>query len=105
MERHSMLRLRKNSIPTEWRPVGKVAKICIFPFKSGRRIEVEQAECSKQGLSWYTMQKITNTEMEDSIQKWFFLRFGHMIIIVAPEMRTLELRLPSKKEQPEVMIK
>ncbi|XP_050508403.1 mitochondrial amidoxime-reducing component 1-like isoform X2 [Diabrotica virgifera virgifera] len=35
---------------TEWRKVGKVKKLCIYPFKSGKRIEVKEAECTKQGF-------------------------------------------------------
>ncbi|CAH1159781.1 unnamed protein product [Phaedon cochleariae] len=41
---------KKVKIPTEWKAVGKIAKMCIYPMKSGRRIELQQAECSKQGL-------------------------------------------------------
>ncbi|XP_050508399.1 mitochondrial amidoxime reducing component 2-like isoform X2 [Diabrotica virgifera virgifera] len=35
---------------TEWKRVGKIKKMCIFPLKSGRRVEVNQALCTKQGL-------------------------------------------------------
>nr|XP_023024697.1 mitochondrial amidoxime-reducing component 1-like [Leptinotarsa decemlineata] len=41
---------KRSKVPAEWTPVGKVKKMSIFPMKSGRRMEVQQAECTKRGL-------------------------------------------------------
>ncbi|KAJ8933171.1 hypothetical protein NQ318_011912 [Aromia moschata] len=43
-------KVRKPRIPTEWKPVGNVSRLFIHPLKSGRRIEVTVAECTKRGL-------------------------------------------------------
>ncbi|CAH1159555.1 unnamed protein product [Phaedon cochleariae] len=40
-------RLRKPKIPTEWTPVGKITKLCLYPLKSGKRIEVQKLVCNK----------------------------------------------------------
>lgn len=44
------VKLKKSKFPSEWRAVGEVRKLCIYPFKSGRRLDVDQAECTKRGL-------------------------------------------------------
>lgn len=41
---------RKEEIPKNWRLVGKVSDLHLYPLKSGKRIEVKEAECDRYGL-------------------------------------------------------
>ncbi|XP_044749819.1 uncharacterized protein LOC123310418 [Coccinella septempunctata] len=41
---------RKNKIPTEWKQIGNVKKLYIFPLKSGRFIEIDRADCTEVGF-------------------------------------------------------
>lgn len=41
---------KKLKLLEPWQPVGKVSKLCIYPLKSGRKIEVNEAECTEYGL-------------------------------------------------------
>lgn len=41
---------KKLKLLEPWQPVGKVTKLCIYPLKSGRKIEVDEAECTEYGL-------------------------------------------------------
>ena len=43
-------KFKKPCIPKEWKAVGNVKKLCIYPLKSGKRIEVNEAECTTRGL-------------------------------------------------------
>lgn len=36
----------------KWRAVGKLSKIYIYPIKSGRYREIDEAECTPLGLSY-----------------------------------------------------
>ncbi|KAJ8976545.1 hypothetical protein NQ317_011808 [Molorchus minor] len=118
-------RLRRTRLPTEWKPVGKVAKLCIFPFKSGKRIEVEKAKCTKQGLMEmekadgsirlrdrsFVVYHAENHEYRNArhYPKMVVVEIrAHdkdSVVLKAPDVRTLHLRLPSKEEHPEVVIK
>lgn len=41
---------KKLKLLEPWEPVGTVGKLYIYPLKSGRKIEVETAECTEVGL-------------------------------------------------------
>lgn len=41
---------RKLKLLEPWQPVGKVEKLYIYPLKSAKKIEVDQAECTQFGL-------------------------------------------------------
>ncbi|CAH0560989.1 unnamed protein product [Brassicogethes aeneus] len=41
---------KKEKIPKKWQEVGIVKKLCIYPLKSGNRIELSKAECTEVGL-------------------------------------------------------
>lgn len=41
---------KKLKLLEPWQPVGTVAKLYIYPLKSGRKIEVNEAECTEYGL-------------------------------------------------------
>lgn len=45
---------RKNAVPTEWEPVGKVKGLYMYPLKSGRRIELRTADCDEFGVQLKT---------------------------------------------------
>lgn len=40
---------KKNQPPTTWEEVGKVTQLYIYPLKSGKRMPLEQVECTKYG--------------------------------------------------------
>lgn len=44
-------RRKKNQIPTEWTPVGKVVNLYLYPLKSGRAIELNEAQCTDVGVT------------------------------------------------------
>ncbi|XP_075212159.1 mitochondrial amidoxime-reducing component 1-like [Lycorma delicatula] len=41
---------KRNRIPTEWKPIGKVEQLFVYPLKSGKAIELKTAECTELGL-------------------------------------------------------
>ncbi|KAF2899112.1 hypothetical protein ILUMI_07066 [Ignelater luminosus] len=41
---------KRNSIPTEWKAVGKVKGLYMYPLKSGRRVELKTAHCTGYGI-------------------------------------------------------
>lgn len=41
---------KDNKPPAEWREVATIQKIHLYPLKSGRRVELQSAECTKFGL-------------------------------------------------------
>lgn len=41
---------KRNPMPTEWKSVGKVKGLYMYPLKSGRRIELETADCTEYGI-------------------------------------------------------
>ncbi|KAK5644071.1 hypothetical protein RI129_007916 [Pyrocoelia pectoralis] len=40
----------RNKPPKIWEPVGTIAKIYMYPLKGGRRVELQQTNCTKYGL-------------------------------------------------------
>lgn len=44
-------RKKKNQIPKDWKLVGKVSNIYIYPLKSGYRIELNEAQCNDYGMT------------------------------------------------------
>lgn len=51
---------KKEIIPWTWEEVGQLKKLNLFPLKSGHRIELTKAECTKYGLR--------QTKDEDAVQ-------------------------------------
>ena len=51
---------KKDRIPEQWEPVGKVRGLYMYPLKGGRRIELDSAECNTLGL-----QQLRNSQMQD----------------------------------------
>ncbi|KAF2899114.1 hypothetical protein ILUMI_07068 [Ignelater luminosus] len=45
---------KRNSIPTEWKAVGKVKGLYMYPLKSGRRVELKTAHCTGYGIQLKT---------------------------------------------------
>lgn len=41
---------RKLKLLEPWRPVGTVEKLHVYPLKSGKKVEVDEAECTRFGL-------------------------------------------------------
>lgn len=41
----------KDRVPTEWTVVGKVENLFMYPLKSGKRIELTEAECTNKGFT------------------------------------------------------
>lgn len=41
---------KKLKLLEPWEPVGRVGKLYVYPLKSGRKIEVQEAECTDVGL-------------------------------------------------------
>nr|CAD7266450.1 unnamed protein product [Timema shepardi] len=41
---------RRLQVPTQWRQVGKLASLTVFPLKSGRGIPLKEGECTEIGL-------------------------------------------------------
>lgn len=41
---------KKLKLLEPWEPVGRVGKLCVYPLKSGKKIEVKEAECTELGL-------------------------------------------------------
>ncbi|XP_015514859.1 mitochondrial amidoxime-reducing component 1-like [Neodiprion pinetum] len=50
---------RKNRIPDKWMEVGTVGDLWIYPLKSGRAMEVEEAECTETGLIYHEENKFS----------------------------------------------
>lgn len=48
-------------IPKNWTRVARVKQLCVYPLKSGRRRELDSAECTKVGLSFTE----NNVELRD----------------------------------------
>lgn len=40
---------KRNQVPKQWEEVGIVTQLYIYPLKSGKRIPLQQAECTKFG--------------------------------------------------------
>ena len=57
---------QRNDSNSDWKPVGIVSGLNIYPVKSCHRIEVEEACCGKLGLH--------NDEFADRFKKTFFFR-------------------------------
>jgi len=108
----------KTGPPKEWKQVGKVTKLQLYPLKSGRRIELNSAECTQYGIK-------QNKEEEKAFQlsDRSFVVFGEnnnefktartfpkMVLIEvsvhdenhvafdAPGMRSLYVKLPSSED-------
>lgn len=47
---HLYQKWKINRPPNEWELVGKVTQLYIYPLKSGKRIPLKTAECTKFGL-------------------------------------------------------
>lgn len=45
-----LYRKRKSTPPAQWEEVGTVTELYMYPLKSGKRIPVKRAECTKRGL-------------------------------------------------------
>ncbi|KAF2899113.1 hypothetical protein ILUMI_07067 [Ignelater luminosus] len=45
---------KRNSIPTEWKAVGKVKGLYMYPLKGGRRVELKTAHCTGYGIQLKT---------------------------------------------------
>lgn len=43
-------RTKKFKPPAKWQEIGKVTELFIYPLKSGRRVPVKKAECTKFGF-------------------------------------------------------
>lgn len=41
---------KKLKLLEPWEPVGRVGKLYVYPLKSGKKIEVQEAECTEVGL-------------------------------------------------------
>lgn len=41
---------KSNKPPKIWKPVGTIAKLFVYPLKGGKRVELQQANCTKYGL-------------------------------------------------------
>lgn len=42
---------KREKIPTEWKLIGKVTNLYIYPLKSGHRMELNEAQCNDYGMS------------------------------------------------------
>ncbi|XP_048516477.1 mitochondrial amidoxime reducing component 2 isoform X1 [Dendroctonus ponderosae] len=119
---------KKEIIPWTWEEVGKLTKLNLFPLKSGHRIELHKAECTKYGLR--------QTKDEDAVQLRDSSNFRCLVVysekdnefrtartypkmvlidvsvhddkylaVDVPTMRTLYVQIPIKDENKESFIR
>jgi len=111
----------QNKPPTTWKLAGKVDKINIFPLKSGKKLAVQSAKCTKIGF-----RTIDSTL---SLRDRSFLVYGegnnefktartypklllielkvhdeNHVVIDAPGMRSLYVKLPSENDDSQLKI-
>lgn len=55
-------------VPTEWKPVGTVSRLFIYPLKSGKALEVKEADCTSFGLK-----EVTNGPEKFSLLDRYFM--------------------------------
>lgn len=53
-----------DQIPTKWKSVGEVTNLYLYPLKSGRAIELQEAQCTEYGLS-HTSQDSGELQLRD----------------------------------------
>jgi len=114
----------KKQPPTTWREVGKVQKLHIYPLKSGRRVEVNSAECTIYGIK-QTKDDEKTLQLRDRSFVVYDAKaydcktartFPKMVLIEvsvhdethvafdAPGMRSLYVKLPSAEKAKSVTI-
>ncbi|XP_023310454.1 mitochondrial amidoxime reducing component 2 isoform X1 [Anoplophora glabripennis] len=118
-------KFKKSKFPNEWRAVGEVRKLCIYPFKSGKKLEVDQAECTKRGLmeeekfdkSFRLRDRsfvVYNEKSHKYVNSRHYpkmvlveVRAEHMnhVLLNAPNMNTLLLQIPDRTRNKEVVVK
>ncbi|XP_018579002.1 mitochondrial amidoxime-reducing component 1-like [Anoplophora glabripennis] len=116
-------KFKKSKFPNEWRAVGEVRKLCIYPFKSGKKLEVDQAECTKRGLmeeekfdkSFRLRDRsfvVYNEKSHKYVNSRHYpkmvlveVRAEHMnhVLLNAPNMNTLLLQIPDRTRNKEVV--
>ncbi|KAL3284232.1 hypothetical protein HHI36_018395 [Cryptolaemus montrouzieri] len=122
---YSLFRKKLNDkIPTEWKKIGKIKTLFVFPLKSGHFLEVDVAECSKVGLK--TMKTSKNLQLRDrsfavygekdltikngtTIPSLVTIRISihdeNHITLDAPQMETLYVRIPYRRDDNKTFIK
>ncbi|XP_019869882.2 mitochondrial amidoxime reducing component 2 [Aethina tumida] len=116
-----MSRKKKDKVPENWQEVGILEKIYLYPLKSGRRIELEAADCTKVGIretekfdksfrlrdrSLVVYSPIDNEyKIGKMYPKLLFIEVDstdmEYITINAPDMRTLFVKIPMRGETEE----
>ncbi|XP_074025964.1 mitochondrial amidoxime-reducing component 1 [Leptinotarsa decemlineata] len=118
-------RFKRPKIPKEWRPVAKVKKLYIYPMKSGRRLVVNRAECSKEGLmesekfdkSFRLRDRCFVVYQEGTLECKTSRHYNKLVLVGvvayginsvtfhAPFMENLNMRVPSRRDAREVILR
>ncbi|XP_069697221.1 mitochondrial amidoxime reducing component 2-like [Periplaneta americana] len=115
-------RVQRKKIPTKWRRVGEISELIFYPLKSGRGFELEEAECTELGLRTTDnapkeIQNLrdrtflvydANTYAFMTCRKFpslMLVSLKHagdgIIVLEAPGMPALQLKLPDEASVPE----
>ncbi|KAF2899110.1 hypothetical protein ILUMI_07064, partial [Ignelater luminosus] len=113
---------RKYTIPTVWEPVGKVKSLFIYPLKSGHRVELKTAICTKYGVQipksgssyqFYDRNLLIYKEDDNEFRtarqypKMIFIKVAahpteeDQFTLDAPKMPTLNVQIPTSKNTEE----
>lgn len=119
-----IVEIKKNRCPTQWKKVGTVKKLFIFPLKSARYIELQTVECTPVGFKLLRdgnnplqlrdrsfvvyggpENEVKNGNGLPSLVKIeVSVHNGEHIALDAPQMRTLYVKVPELTEENRVMI-
>ncbi|KAG5871124.1 hypothetical protein JTB14_031137 [Gonioctena quinquepunctata] len=118
-------KLKPKKVPTEWKPVGKIKKMCIYPLKGGKRSEPPRVECSERGLmetekfdkSFRLRDRSFLVYHVESREYRTCMNYPKMVLVEiqahdensvvvnAPNMRKLIVKVPNRKKDKEVIVK
>ncbi|XP_019877248.1 mitochondrial amidoxime-reducing component 1 isoform X2 [Aethina tumida] len=116
---------KKVKVPGKWTEIGIVKKLCIYPLKSGNRIEVSKAECTEVGLRQckdddptYQLRDRGLIVYGDKDHEFRTARTYPKMVLIdvgvhdedhlsidAPTMRTLYVKIPKKTDDNTLKIK
>ncbi|XP_018579990.1 mitochondrial amidoxime-reducing component 1-like [Anoplophora glabripennis] len=116
---------KKEIVPWTWEEVGTLKKLHMYPLKSGHRLELTQAECTKVGLTQskegdnsYQLKDRSLVVYAEKDHEFRTARTYPKMVLIdvavhdadhlaidTPTMRTLYVEIPSKSNSKEVSIK
>ncbi|KAF5305930.1 hypothetical protein FQR65_LT07541 [Abscondita terminalis] len=110
-------RWRRNRVPTQWEPVGKVSRIFVYPLKSGHEVELDAAVCTEYGVMVaekgnkhqfrdrsFLVYNETDKKFETArtSEKLMIVKIAAVdkdhVVLSAPDMPSLTLKVPNSAQ-------